>query len=418
MADYRPEINPTPEQFLNRLYQDSLGTLVFCRAVETGFARLATFDIPSQLREAIAFAADPRNKDCYYKYNLFDGAKLRARGKHTIGKKDELSMLVAFGLDIDVAAKDAKYLDQQKVLFLLRNAMPLYPSAIVGSNGPNFGLHAYYFLHPQSIQGKDHYEFIRQTAARWYREMARMFAPCHIDHTSGPERLLRPPGAHRSRGQIVTVLELSGIRYSLDQFALPSDQLESSCRNEQNENSVILDYLNDIADIHTPEPIMIAAGWSPRRDDPSIWDRPEATSGAPTAQVFASADGRVGVTIKTPGAIKTLATDPITGERITAIVPDTPKWLNLQAFYTFMYQGGLSPDCWQRAAKQARRALPRGTEFDVIEQQGPLLIELGNAIARNENNLAVCFVDEFQSNIRYVPMWKKWVHPGLPWVKI
>jgi putative DNA primase/helicase len=359
---------PTAADFFRRMYENANGTLVFCRKAEAGFARLACFDLPYQINDAIAFAADPKNSDCYFKYNLFDGASLRARGVNTIGSKRELSTLVAFGLDVDVSAKDSKYTDQQTARLLL-DLMPLPPSAVIGSNGPSAGLHAYWFIHPLSIPSPEHYEYTRLVSRRWYRELARIAAPSKIDHTSGPERLLRPPGALRTSGQLVTVLDMPGYRYTLEQFTLPPDQHDQAGHAKQeNEDSIILDYLHDVANIHSPEPIMLQAGWTSRRDDYTLWDRPESTSGAPTAQVYCSGDGRTGVTIKTPGLIRTLATDPITGERISSAVPDTPKWLNLQAFYTFMSQGGLTPDCWQRASKFARDRMPRGVEFDVVPQ--------------------------------------------------
>jgi putative DNA primase/helicase len=354
--------------FFHSLYHAACGTLVFCRKAEKGFTRLACFDLPQQLNEAITFAADPKNTDCYYKYNLFNGASLQARGVNTIGSKRELSTLVAFGLDVDVSAKDSKYTDQQTARLLL-DLMPLPPSAIIGSNGPNAGLHAYWFLHPVAVATPEHYEYIRLVSRRWYRELAKIAAPSKIDHTSGPERLLRPPGALRASGQLVTVLDMPGYRYSIEQFLLPPDEQDQAGHAKQeNEDSIILDYLHDVANIHSPEPIMLQAGWTSRNDDYTLWDRPESTSGAPTAQVYCSGDGRMGVTIKTPGLIRTLATDPITGERISSAVPDTPKWLNLQAFYTFMSQGGLTPECWQRASKFARDRMPRGVEFDVVPQ--------------------------------------------------
>lgn len=371
--------NPWTDWFFRLLYgRVSKGHLIFCRSLggAGGFTRIAAFDLsqPGQLDAAIAFAESAEGRDCYYKYNLFRGDLITARGPYAIGAKREVSHIVAFALDIDTSAKNPKYLDQQTILWLLNNAVldpwgrPIPPTVIIGSDGTGKGLHAYWVLQvPLEIQSYDHYCQIKAITSRWYRNLALLMQGCELDATSGPERLLRPPGSTRASGNQVTVLQATGNVYDISQLTLPptANEQNDGQEFEASEDSVIgeyLDYLGwDVTDI------MRYARWTERAGDPSYWDRPEASTASPTAQVYTSGDGRVGVTIKTPGTIYTVSYDPITGDRLPATCPDAPTWMSREKFWVFMTQAGdTSRQGFIACANVCRKLLPRGTEFSPI----------------------------------------------------
>ncbi len=361
--------NPTTTDFGAKWYTDVLyqgvnsGTLIFVKPIQGNtrdyFTRVATFDLsdPAGLAGAIQFAASPQGADCYHKYNLFDGNAVAARGNAAIGGKNEVAGVVAFGLDLDVDWKDSKYLNQQQLIDICNN-MPVPPSVVVGSDGVTGGLHVYWAIQAVDARGfPGGYHNLNGIACRWYRELARRIAAQGgvIDATAGLERLVRFPGMLRSKsGQRVTVLSGTGHRHTLSELILEPDEVDAAEAKvvgaiRDTGTSVIAKGLDELG-LELPD-MLGWLGWSERPDGSGMVDRPEGTSGSCTGIYASSKDGRLGITIRTPGSIKTLMTDPITGQPFETAFPKI-TWLSRESFYVMATEGSIDQDAWKRVAKK------------------------------------------------------------------
>ncbi len=355
------------EDYFKCLYPpNSFGSVIFCEPVESviGYRRLATF-AATDTSGIAKFAADPSRDNLYYKYNLFDETSIVARGSASIGSKTEVQSVVAFGLDIDCAEKSVQYASRAEALATL-NSMPQLPSAVINSDGSAKGLHGYWFFDkPIVVMGPEHYDQLVAIARRWNRKLAELLSPFgEVDATAGLERLLRPPGALRKSGNRVTVEQLHPTRrYTLEELTLPLDtkdleqlqkqQLFASSTNEgPRQDSDILDYLTGELGYADISNLMQAYGWSERSGAPGFWDRPEATSGAPTGEVWKVPDGRLGLTIKTPGRIRTAAVD--SAGNVIDFVPEQGGWYSFEHFFVFMSTGGDTQSHWSRCAAMCR----------------------------------------------------------------
>ncbi|HBE70486.1 MAG TPA: hypothetical protein DDW52_20245 [Planctomycetaceae bacterium] len=372
--------NPYGPDFGAKWYTDVLyrglnqGSIVFVRPMQGPkrkyFTRAAVFDLsqPGGLDAATKYARD-HGQDCYHKYNLFDGVAVTSRTA-AIGGKNEVSHIVAFGLDLDVDWKDNKYLTQQQLIDVC-NAMPLAPSVIVGSDGVNGGLHVYWAVQVVDVNGfPGGYDNLNSIACRWYRELARRIAALGgvIDATAGLERLLRFPGMLRSKsGQRVTVIGGTGQRYTLHDLILePDDYDKEQLRlgsSNTNSDSMIARGLDALG--YEIQDIIRWLGWSERTDGSGEVDRPEATSASCTGIYASSRDGRLGITIRTPGAIKTLATDPISGAPLETKFSKI-TWLSREALYVMATEGSVSQDAWKRAASKFS-GLPNEDNFQPVD---------------------------------------------------
>lgn len=113
-----------------------------------------------------------------------DGLAVQAR-PGAIGGKQEVVLIVTAGIDIDSKSKNPKYATQAQNLLILQQFAHLPPSAIIGSDGPHGGLHAYWFLQPLIIRSMAEYEYVHMIFRRWYLYLADII-PGDLDATSGP----------------------------------------------------------------------------------------------------------------------------------------------------------------------------------------------------------------------------------------
>ncbi len=133
---------------------------------------------------------------------------------HCTGDRSELLELVCIAADID-ADKGGKYPPQTTIIEALRR-LPVWPSYLIGSNGPDGGLHAYWLF--DRPQGMDQYSRIAELSKRWQellrrtiREVAleqcgQAFAD-PLDQTHSPIGRCGPQGARDANR--VSMLSLS-----------------------------------------------------------------------------------------------------------------------------------------------------------------------------------------------------------------
>lgn len=325
------------------------------------FARVALFRIPAELNQLNAWALSDESFNCYVKTNLFNYEKLVQRYWGT-GNKKEIEQFIAFHLELDVASKDPRYPTREALLAYVYS-LPFPPTLIINSDGPHGGLYLYWCVHPVDAQAFA--EVLRSMTRRLFALFNNHFEPqgLKVDANHDRCRVLRLIGSKRKSGKTVSLFAYSDNIYTLadiEQYLPPDGPVDAP--DEYNRtNSPIEQYMeeNDI----TVASICRTLGWTESAVS-GLWTRPESTSGAPTGQEYYSRDGRPGYTSKTAGEILTLATDPVTGERLT-IKLEALKWYNAAAFWVAMTQGALDPDAWKRASKVLHFAR-RGENLDVI----------------------------------------------------
>ncbi len=217
-------LSVTATEYLQALYgKCSHGDIVFVghtRNYVTGY--FSVKDIPAA---AAHIEANPL--DLFIKVNVMDHSKTLAGNKNGIGGKNQVEAIVSFHLDVDASTKDGeKYTDQNALLDALGN-MPLVPSNIILTDGPDGGLHAYWLLdEPHYITDEADRTKCGAIAQRWLEELrlkVRAFDEnATVDGTADLCRLLRPIGSKRKNGNRVDALKWNPERrYKLEQFSLP-----------------------------------------------------------------------------------------------------------------------------------------------------------------------------------------------------
>lgn len=276
------------------------GTIVFCAKAGHGFRRVGMVGIGSEgwIERANEIAA--KTTDCYLKFNVFDGEAIRSRSRNAIGSRDELIEVVCFAVDVDVSAKDSKYATQAEALAALE-ALPVPPTMIVGSNGHDGGLHAYWCLETPVVGETIH--DAQAIAKRWYEHLNSVIP---VDSTFSLERILRPVGSPRDNGNHVVLIGGSGERHELWELSLPGWEVHlqgsADCHaalTVRAEGDTDTDrYVREKLGLLEVEDVLAEFGW----DDlgGGFWIRPEGTSGSKSGEVYVREDGRKGFTLKTP----------------------------------------------------------------------------------------------------------------------
>lgn len=188
-------------EFFKCLYARSCeGHIIFCEKSGHGFRRLKIIPV-TDLEQAAAYSMS--RTDLYFKFNVFDGNAVRARDNSGIGLSSELLTVVTYAIDIDCFTKNPKYPHLETVLEELVFMDP-QPSMIVGSDGRNGGVHAYWTLkQPRKINND--FSLYQRKARAWYKQINERLGG-HVDATFGLERILRPVGSLRKSGKRVELL--------------------------------------------------------------------------------------------------------------------------------------------------------------------------------------------------------------------
>jgi hypothetical protein len=243
-------------------------------------------------------------KDSYHKMTLFSGA-LRKRiyaSMWGVGSLAECQTITSFYADAD--AGKPGYLTREAMLRVLYE-MPVPPSAIINSNGPDGGFHAYWCLkQPFRLRHDADRQYVAKLLNRW-QERLRELAGGSLDSTQNLDRMLRFVGSQRSNGNAVTVHELSEDRlYSLDELSLPADYQRLTEQAAKRAKTIVSKALLQYED--TERPVSDYLQWRSETVDslldrhgftplgPDQWVRSESVSGGKTF-ARATEGGRVGV---------------------------------------------------------------------------------------------------------------------------
>lgn len=257
--------------------------------------------------------------DLYLKVNLMDcrkmadrlGEKLRTQGYGTVvGNRSEVKTVVGLHLDAD-AGKSSKYHSRDEVLGIL-NRMPVPPSLIVNSDGPEGGFHPYWLLrNPILIDSEETRERISAIAFRWQEHLKRL-ADGKVDSTANIDRVLRVVGTRRSNGNWVSCEHYDPkALYEIDELTLPAtdDEIRREVSQQvrvlanetlgpvERSDEPITAYIN--ASFLTPEALLAEAGYEQLRD-PLEWRRPGAANPGRSLKIATSHD-RPGINVFSGG---------------------------------------------------------------------------------------------------------------------
>jgi hypothetical protein len=173
---------------------------------------LRAFDFPIDPKEVTAFVRT--QPGCCFKINPVDYEAVKKRNPHGVGGTRETTQLVCFSVDLD-AGKGSGYPSHAVARRALQE-MPLQPSAIVGSNGEKFGIHAYWWFQSPIDVTDENRNYLQTLNKSWHallREKIQAINPSfRLDAaTYGIERFLRCPGSQRvDSGNRVRILEMGG----------------------------------------------------------------------------------------------------------------------------------------------------------------------------------------------------------------
>lgn len=282
-----------------------------------------------------------------------DHAKTLAANKNGIGGKQQVEAIVSFHLDVDAGEKNGeKYISQAGLLDALGN-MPLRPSNIILSDGPDLGFHVYWLLdQPHYITDEADRERCGKLAQRWLEELRLQVKAIDqnatVDGTANLDRLLRPIGSKRKSGNTVSAWKWNPeLRYKLEQFALPdlpgnqpaydwSGPAGASVRTEG--ENIIEQYLETVGKT-TVESILFEQGYERWKGSDRFLIRSGSSSGVATGEIFTLKDGRRGFTAKS-GAASPLSNVNSKGAN--------GNWYSVAALWVTFKHGG----DWKKAAKE------------------------------------------------------------------
>jgi hypothetical protein len=276
--------------------------------------------------------------DAYYKVCAIDIPKAEAESKSggsAVGGVGNATAVFGFCLDVDAASKSDKYPSQSEALEAIRD-MPLRPTHIVQTNGPEGGLHVYWdFERPVYLENEDARREVSRILQGWWLLLKERI---HLDSHGGIARVLRVPGSKRSDSEYsVQITESSGRKYSLEDFEIEGSEPEE-IPERSHEHSVIGDHLEEqgitIADL------LIEAGWRTEGCDnygnPAWW-RPGSASGSPSGVEHTSIGwGEPGFTVKSNQA------EPLSDINANGT---TGNWYSLPGpLFVLQIRDGLQPE--------------------------------------------------------------------------
>ncbi len=212
----------TPLEYLTALYgqcEPFYGNSQIVIVDADGKTRLEIFEC-DQLEDVAEFV---EGRECFVKVNPINAKKMLERNSNGIGSADDVTEIVAIGLDVDCGK--GKYATRETMLAALA-AMPYPPSLLINSNGPDGGFHAYWLLsRPHYINDEQDRTRCKAIAKSWLAELHRIAktidSTARIDGTADLCRLLRPVGSVRKSGNVVGVHEQhADRRYDLEDFVI------------------------------------------------------------------------------------------------------------------------------------------------------------------------------------------------------
>lgn len=356
--------------YLSALYQDcTTGDIVFTR----GGNKVAAVFSCTQIEDAAAFIGSYDACDLYLKVNLMDHERTVARNPHGVGGTGEVDAIVSFHLDID-CNKSEKYPTRDEALQAL-DSMPMKPSVIVDTNGPDGGFHAYWLLDcPIMLDDEKTRQTASQASRNWLQLLRKRLPGKTVDGTANIDRVLRPIGSMRSSGNRVSAFRFEPAqRYSFDAFAarIPKTVEPVQIARRNDSESVIAKYL-DCKNI-TVRSILQSQGYVEiARGE---WIRQGSESGARTG-VEHTVDGREGFTVYS-GNVHPLSCDNGKG--------GTGNWYSRETLwlsFEFNVDANQNPRIWQEAADAAKK------ELDQQAMEGVCMDQIVRSIDDSEDDEA------------------------------